>query len=495
MSESGRFPSWSPELARAALAGHKLLGLSLGALLYLVCLTGTVSVFREELRLWEAPFDEWTARLSPETASAVLARAVGDPASEADTVMLGLPTPARPYAMLSVFGDRTVRRAVGEDGTLSAPLPTPWTDFLVELHVDLHLPAIGGLIVGLLGVLLTSSILTGLVAHRKILLDAFRVRRSGAPRLFQADVHNRLGVWGLPFHVLIAVTGAFLALTPPVATLFAWYEQRDLADVAAVYEGRFETRSAENAGSPDVGAIIATMRVIAPEERVEHLVVHDPGTPQQTVDVETDVFPELAYAEVRRFTADGEYLGSRRYSDGPPGLQFFAASGTLHLGDFDFAGVHIVYVLLGLVLTVCCVTGVNMWFRSAVAKGHDVAGWDRLWRAVIWGVPFSLACAAIASLFPASDPVTSFYAVLALVFLSAMRRADVEAYDRVLRSGVALALAAVAIAFMMLRGGSILTAHGVTIGVLWLAPAAVLALSLPRLRALIGRIASPSRTA
>ena len=45
----------SPDFVRAMLAGHSALGLAFAALIYIVCLTGTVSVFLMELQRWEQP--------------------------------------------------------------------------------------------------------------------------------------------------------------------------------------------------------------------------------------------------------------------------------------------------------------------------------------------------------------------------------------------------------------------------------------------------------
>ncbi len=45
----------SPDFVRAMLAGHSALGLAFAALIYVVCLTGMVSVFLMELQRWEQP--------------------------------------------------------------------------------------------------------------------------------------------------------------------------------------------------------------------------------------------------------------------------------------------------------------------------------------------------------------------------------------------------------------------------------------------------------
>lgn len=487
-SSKRRLPSWSPELARVALAGHSVLGLSLGALLYLVCLTGALSVFGDELRSWEAPFDERLDELSPEQADRLLRSLVGDPSVTRYTdIILGFPTGERPYGMVFLFDEEgRVRRAIGEGNEMSPVLRTPWTDMLEQLHADLHVPVIGSIIVGILGLLLMSSLVTGLIAHRKIFLDAFFIRRSGSPRLFQADIHNRLGAWALPFHLLIALTGAFLALTPALVPVAAWYGYGESADeLSEVYNGRFPASTSVPGTLPDLTSILDRMEQIAPSERVEYVTIHDPGLPVQSIDLETDVFPQLAYAEVHRFDGNGEYLGSRHYTDGPPGLQFFAASGSLHFGTFSMLGVRIVYGLLGLALTVCCATGMNMWFRSAVAKGRPVALLDRMWRAVLWGVPLGLGVSCLASVVNDTRLATWFYVTLAIVLLAALFRLSTVFYDRLLRGALGVSATVVALVFTFSPSGSPGPLNAI-VGLAFLITGLVVLFSVPFVRSAVG---------
>ena len=100
-----------------------------------------------------------------------------------------------------------------QDGNLVARLEAPFSEFLVHLHTHLHLPATWGLfIVGLTVVALLSSLVSGLLSHPRIFKDAFALRWGGSRRLQEADLHNRLGVWGLPFHIVVTLTGTLLGL-------------------------------------------------------------------------------------------------------------------------------------------------------------------------------------------------------------------------------------------------------------------------------------------
>src|SRR5690606_23959509 len=68
---------------------------------------------------------------------------------------------------------------------------------------------------------LCALIITGFLAHPSIVKDAFKLRNGSSARLGQVDLHNRLSVWGAPFHLMIALTGAYYGLALLVIWMFA----------------------------------------------------------------------------------------------------------------------------------------------------------------------------------------------------------------------------------------------------------------------------------
>ena len=55
-------PFLAPDFVRAMLAGHSALGLAFAALIYVVCISGAMSVFLFELQRWEQPNAPLVAR-------------------------------------------------------------------------------------------------------------------------------------------------------------------------------------------------------------------------------------------------------------------------------------------------------------------------------------------------------------------------------------------------------------------------------------------------
>ena len=120
---------------------------------------------------------------------------------------------------------------------------------------NLHLPRTWGMfLVGLTGVALLSSLISGLLAHPRIFKDAFALRWGGSRRLQEADLHNRLSVWGLPFHFVVSLSGALLGLSTLIIGVLA----------LAAYNGNsgaaFATLLGPRAGPDETAAPVARRR-------------------------------------------------------------------------------------------------------------------------------------------------------------------------------------------------------------------------------------------
>ena len=221
-------PFLPPDFVRAMLAGHSALGLAFAALIYVVCISGAIAVFLFELQRWEQPNAPLVAtrrgrmRSPPQCVPATHRRARTMPRTICSSAVR--------YECPQRFRSRTTTMKRGnegewladEQGRLVTRTSAPWSEFIAELHMQLHLPRTWGLyLVGLTGVALFSSLISGLLSHPRIFKDAFALRWGGSRRLQEADLHNRLGVWGLPFHVVVSVTGALLGLSSLIVGVLA----------------------------------------------------------------------------------------------------------------------------------------------------------------------------------------------------------------------------------------------------------------------------------
>lgn len=388
---------WSPSLVRTTLAGHSLLGLAFGALIYQVCLTGTLSVFAAEFRRWEQPAAPHVAAVSPEAYANAAALALEQPGVAGDRVVLVGPKPELPRFEIRL-PDPADSGYADESGNVIEPVHTPWIAFVVHLHDDLHIPyPWGSLLVGISGALLLALIVTGICAHSRIFRDAFHLRRGGSERLSEADLHNRMSVWALPFHITVALTGTILALVWMVAPILLplGYDgdvRRAMSELIGPQPQAHETTQAS---LPDIAALIRKVEAEQAPAKVNFVDISQAGTAGQLIKIIATAPGDLARGEEYYFAGDGSFIGAGGYAKGSLAKQMIGALTPLHFGTFGGFATRLIYGILGLALCAICATGINIWLIRQRDKGLGSAFWTRIWAAVVWGQPAALSLTAI----------------------------------------------------------------------------------------------------
>ena len=372
------WPKSSSERVDSALSAHSVMGLVISALLFVICVSGTIAVFEDELEWWEQAGTPTVQEVSPEvmqaTAADILKR---DP----ETTHIYMYPPRDNWPRFVAGGDNGMF-VMDETGEIASPLEAPWNDFLIELHYYLTLPhSLGIIIVAIFGVMLVSMAISGLLAHPRIFRDAFRFRRTGQARLAQADLHNRLSVWTAPFLIAVAGTGAMIGLFGVVAFVFA--QTNYGGDTKQLSEAIFG------------GEVIEADATPAPLTGVDTALIH------LDRDVETD---RLIYGETYTYSTDGELLATGHNSDGPVGQQIAMSMYRLHFGDFGGALMKSIYFILGIMLCIIIASGLNIYFLKRREKGRAAPRLEAMWSGWVWGSVAMFPITLSVSLFGVSGP-------------------------------------------------------------------------------------------
>ena len=416
------------------LGAHSGLGLAVSVLMYIICLTGTIAVFFQEFERWEQPaVAEYN--FLPATA---MANAVDNFYREVDShekpLYVVLPTESLPRAHVS---DGEHEWWLNVDGSLSEEVASHWTHLLTQLHVNLHIPNnIGLVIVGILGVILTALIVSGLFAHVRILKDAFRLRWGGTGQQQQIDLHNRLSVWALPFHFVIAVTGAFFGVVGLLifAATSIYYQGDQQALINDVYGG--DPVITAHSNQINFEQALKNLTEIAPAAKPIYAVIQKPKTDMQYLEIAAEFSDRLIYSEMYRFDATGKYLDHQGFSDGPISRQVIYSVYRIHFGSFGGYLVKIAYIVLGLSLTVVCVTGINIWLNK-----RGLVNWiNYAWSAFVWGVPLALTASAISAILIEQSELFAFISTLVVAVSWSLHRKHVNQINRTLIRLLLLAL-------------------------------------------------------
>jgi uncharacterized iron-regulated membrane protein len=117
------------------------------------------------------------------------------------------------------------------------PLGQGFMDVMLRLHVDMYMGLGGTLFLGLMGLLLAASIVSGIYVYGPYMkkLRFGSIRRDRATRLKWLDQHNLLGMVTLVWLLVVGVTGTINALNQPI---FAAWQASELQALAEPYRGQ-----------------------------------------------------------------------------------------------------------------------------------------------------------------------------------------------------------------------------------------------------------------
>jgi uncharacterized iron-regulated membrane protein len=381
---------------RKSLNTHSLIAIVFGALIYILAVTGTLSVFNHEFQRWEQPDAPEMQAIAPEAAERAALSVFRSEDTPITHLYINFPQEDLPRTVITTD---TQAFFVNSDGSVAGAESFPWTQFLLDLHYYLHLPSTLGLtVVGALGAMLIALSFSGLLAHPRIFRDAFTFRRK-AGRLTTVDLHNRLSVWTLPFHFSNALTGSILGLASILALAIAAVGFDN--DTDKVFDPVFgsEPEAVEGAAEPaNIAGPLGFMAREFPDLDVIHFILHDPGTAGQHAQIVAEHSHRLIFGDYYAFSADGQYQGNVGISDGTLGQQVTGAVYNVHFGNWGGLPVKLAYLVFGIALCVITASGLSIYFRKREANGRPMPKLEGAWQGVVWGTPALLASTLAASL-------------------------------------------------------------------------------------------------
>ena len=465
------------------VAIHGWSGAILGLLLYVVLLTGAVAVFAFEIGSWSAggvkshqPFArplDGTLRALAEQVPEAYREDVSVFSNSAGHVVVFLHTHVQnaegeldDQGVLFELHPETHAVLAQREGLGSEVFAAdPWgalDEFLVALHVNLHLPDPWGLYAtGILGLLMLAAAISGILIHRHVIKDLFVAPRPSSRLLTARDRHNLAGSWGLPFAFVLAFTGAFLSFAialglPTVATVAFGGDQ------LAFFERLVGVRDAEDptpAPLADIDAMLAASAEAA-ESAPSGFSVQHWGRADATV-------------TVFHLPAEGNLTADQQVFDGPSGTHLgpkpplgtepslgsavFGLMQPLHFGTFSGMLSRVVWFALGLTMCYVTLTGLQLWLQR---RAEDPL-WRRFARAVPifgYGLPFAMAGSGIGFFLSLPAGSTLFWAPAgfligcALAIAAGMALRDDRTLARLYRLSLGVGLLALPLLRMAMGG-------------------------------------------
>jgi uncharacterized iron-regulated membrane protein len=360
---------------------HSWTGITMGLFVFVISFTGCLALFYHELQTWSDPAHRLGVAETRAPVHDRLSAWIEAEFGTADHVFVGFqyPSEREPYYRADVAASyheggfrQVTRRWDPDDGT---PLPDRQdglATWLLDFHRDLMWPeALGGrtvgrMLVGIAGIVLMLSIITGLITHRKMLRELFKLRYQRSVRVKWKDTHNVLGLWALPFHVMIAYTGAWLGvvalMVPLVAALTLDGDTDRLAEELGIGGPEAAGQQAEMFSLDAVG------RMAHPEtgRLPAHVSVSEWGDRNALFQVNYEPETELLiYESIYVQGASGEVLAAPDSGLNPSTAtgRIIGAIAPLHYATFGGIWLKLLYFVLGLALSAMVVFGNMVWLE------------------------------------------------------------------------------------------------------------------------------------
>lgn len=283
-------------------------------------------------------------------------------------------------------------------------------------------------------------------------------RRGGSLRVQEADLHNRLGTWGMPFLMLVTLTGAVLGafllmFGGMAATAYKGDFRRALTEIVGPLDIREDRRSAV---VPPISPFLAAMKAREPGAEIQSIEIQRPGTRGQAISVFFEESGQLSHDQRYTFDANGRVVFSPRVQPRSIGASALLSLPPLHFGWFGGLATKVAYGLLGLALCVVTSSGMTIWFARRRDQGRPAPAWERFWIATVWGQPATFALIAILPLIGFHDHALIVWIMMTgIVYGTACIAPSNDLFNAAFRYCAAALLAAAAIFHAMRWSGTV----------------------------------------
>ncbi|VCU71396.1 hypothetical protein PIGHUM_03480 [Pigmentiphaga humi] len=400
-------------MRRAVSVTHAWAGMTVGLVLFVICLTGVFAVLKQEVRYWEMPSERQAP--DPRLDLDALLRAGQARFGDSASLTIQLPDGLRRHAIVAPAGGRPAagQAALALRAGDASPVPAVHggaAELLVTLHNTLHAGFPGRVLVSLFGFALAFLVVGGVANHPRRASGLLRLRVGADARTLALDAHKLLGLWLSPLLLLIAVTGIFSGLGALATVNLAphAFPESPRRAMQALMDNASFPAVGQPAAMPSLNALAERHRQAHPGFQVESIAIQHWGDAQAYATLRGHGAGQLSTGVFERFhyrLSDGALLRHDSAAQRGPWTRAFIAIQPLHFAQYGGTASRWLHAAGGLAAALLAASGTWLWLRRRTTPEHPQAWPRRAAQGVCLGLSFSCCVLlAVTSLTPDTLP-------------------------------------------------------------------------------------------
>lgn len=375
------------ETLRVFKTVHTWTGLTAGLLLFLAFYAGALTLFREDIAVWQAGAPHRSVDAALADVTPLVEEVLRAHPEARQGLMVNLPD-AHESGVEAVWRDarrEAVHARLAADGSLrSGDLGDVRLSVVIDnLHRTAGIPGLAGeFILGGIAFIYGLALVSGVILYLPVLRrDLFALRAGRNLKLFWQDAHNSIGVLSLPFHILFALTGAVMSLHDPLIlgmNTLIYGEQGKTLLMRTALPLIPPPASGEAALLLPATELVKRAREHIPGYVPHHLIFLNPGDRQGAVSMLGDQPGFLGHtARVAVSASSGEVLAVETAGRRPTGTSALSILGALHFGDFGGRPLQWIYFGLGLAGAFLFYSGNLLWLEARRKRQGGRIAWQQ----------------------------------------------------------------------------------------------------------------------
>jgi len=368
---------------------HTVSGIVISVALYIIFFAGAFSLFKEEIAVWQEGkalshterkainFDRIFKNL--EKKHELTGRDLQINFGESDKIYVSLS--ASQDSLASDNAKKTDYFSVDINSSNTEAYSEHYSlgEFLYRLHFLAQFPYIGIYLAGFVSLFFLFAIVTGVIVHwKKIISNFYAFNPKVALKRVWTDAHTALGIIGLPFQFMFAVTGAYFCLSLlvliPANFLYGGDQDKLIADVRPERKVYKWVAKSEK----EMPSFNAFAQETANKWENFHLTrsfIRNYGGTNMKYVITGELKDSKQFIGTGRIVFDA-YSGTIEAEKEPYDSVYLEdiqrVIGRLHFADFGGIPMKIVYFILSLITCFVIVTGVLIYVEARNKKSYTL---------------------------------------------------------------------------------------------------------------------------